>query len=140
MDRPPFETVPHTADIGLLIRGRDAGELLFHAAQALNSILFFETPTGCELGRLVEVESPDFDTLLIDWLNELLYLFSGEGLVFSTFDVREVTETRAAVLCRGERYNPARHDLARDVKAATYHMAGVRATPAGLEARVILDV
>ena len=140
MRLPPFEIVPHTADIGLVVRGRDTTELLVNSGRGLNAILFRSPPSGRDIERDVHIESADADTLLIDWLNELLYLLDGERLAFSLFEPVEVSASRASVRCLGERYDPARHHLIRDVKAATYHMAGIRPVGGGYEARVILDI
>jgi SHS2 domain-containing protein len=85
MRLPPFEIVPHTADIGLVVRGRDTTELLVNSGRGLNAILFRSPPSGRDIERDVHIESADADTLLVDWLNELLYLLDGERLAFSRF-------------------------------------------------------
>ena len=138
--KPPYEITSHTADIGLVIRGTDMAELLVNGGYALNAIQFEQPPLGRDISREIRVESTGTDTLLVDWLNELLYMFVGEGLVFSRFKAMDVSGASAVLLCEGEQYDPSRHAVVRDIKAATYHMAGVRCTDEGYEARVILDV
>ena len=140
MGLPAFEVISHTADIGLLVRGGDIAELMVNGGHALNAIMFREPPSGRNLERDIRIDSAGPDTLLVDWLNELLYMFAGEQLVFSRFTVREVSTGHAAIRCEGEEYDASRHHVARDVKAATYHMAGIRSTGNGYEAQVILDV
>jgi protein archease len=92
------------------------------------------------------VESRSFDVpgddpayLLLDWLNELLYAFESDRLLFAEF---EVTRTRTGLhaVARGERYDPSRHALAHEVKAITYHALRVARTPEGWEATVIVDI
>ena len=140
MSRQAFEMVSHTADIGMLIRGRDREELLLNAAQALYSILLCATSLAERLERVVTVDSPDGDTLLVDWLNELIYLFDAERLAFSRFEVELLTECRLQIRCFGEYIDTARHKVMRDVKAATYHMTHIQRTKDGYAAQVILDV
>ncbi len=140
MSRQPFEMVSHTADIGMLIRGRDREELLLNAAQALYSNLFRATGLAERLERVVTIDSPEGDALLIDWLNELIYLFDTDRLAFSRFEVELLTECRLQVRCFGEYIDTSRHRVVRDVKAATYHEAHVQRVEDGYAVRVILDV
>ncbi len=140
MVEPRYEITSHTADIGLLVRGGTMGELLVNGGHALNSVLFRKPPTARNLHRSVDVESSGGDTLLVDWLNELLYLFEVEHLVFSHFQMREVSDTHALVDCEGTRYDPSQHAAALDIKAATYHLAAVHRNGDDLEAQVILDI
>ena len=140
MSRQPFEMVAHTADIGVLIRGRDIEELLVNAARGLYSILLCATSPAERLERVVTVDSPDGDALLVDWLNELIYLFDAERLAFSRFEFEHLTECRLQVRCFGEYIDTARHKVVRDVKAATYHEAHIQRVENGYAVRVILDV
>lgn len=43
-------------------------------------------------------------------------------------------------MARGERIDPARHNQRADVKAVTLHRFSLQETPAGWEARVVLDI
>lgn len=47
---------------------------------------------------------------------------------------------RLVALCRGERSDPARHEMDHEVKAITYHGLRVEHTPDGWEAEVIVDI
>ncbi|MFW6056552.1 MAG: archease [Chloroflexota bacterium] len=137
---PRYEITSHTADIGLLVRGHSMDELLVNGGHALNAVLFRKPPTRRQLHRIIDVESSGRDALLVDWLNELLYLFEVEHVVFSHFQARDVSDTQARVECEGTHYDPSYHQAALDIKAATYHMAAVRHKGDVLEAEVILDI
>jgi len=132
--------VAHTADIAVSVHGGDMGELIVNAARALYSILLRATDLTERLQRVITVDSPDEETLLVDWLNELIYLFDAERLAFSRFRVEQLTECRLQIRCFGERIDNARHEIVRDVKAATYHMAHIHRADDGYTAQVILDV
>ena len=142
MDSEPrtFRMASHTADVAVDIYGSDIPELLLNAASALNAIVFAEVDIQPRMHRTVSLDSVDDDTLLIDWLNELIYLLDAEQAVFSDFVVARHTTGIAEIRCRGERLDPARHRLAREVKAATYHGAHIRTDARGYTARVIFDV
>ena len=135
-----WETFEHEADVGLVVRGRDGAELFANAALALFELV-------CELDKVeqrerytVAGEAGDVEALLVEWLNDLVYLFEGEGVVCRRFSFTSWTERAYRAVCFGEPVDPVRHSARDLVKAATYHGLSVRATGAGLEARVILDV
>lgn len=135
-----WETFEHEADVGLVVRGRDGPDLFANAALA-----FFELV--CDLERVEERaryalagEAEDVGALLVDWLNELVYLFEGERAVCRRFRFRAWSETSYRAEAFGEPVDPDRHDPRGLVKAATYHGLAVHPSGDGYEARVILDV
>lgn len=135
-----WDTFEHEADVGLIVRGRDGPELFAQAGLA-----FFDLV--CELDAVREHdrysltgEADSVEPLLVDWLNDLVFLFQARGAVCRRFEFSAWSETAYEAEAFGEPVDAERH-LPRDlVKAATYHGLSVRSQPDGLEARVILDV
>jgi len=135
-----FEIFAVTADKGVRAWGRDLAEVYACAAQGMWSLMV--EPGAAqrrEMFRLT-VEAADRETLLVAWLNELLYLHEVETFVAADFAIQELTDTRLQAEVWGERMDRARHPLVGHVKAATYHLLHVRPTEEGWEAQVILDV
>ena len=85
-------------------------------------------------------EADGVEPLLVDWLNELVFLFSGEGVVCRRFAFLEWSPTVYRAEAFGEPIDESRHEPRDLVKAATYHGLSVRELPGRWEARVILDV
>jgi len=136
----PWETFEHDADVGLVVRGRDGAELFAEAGRALFDLV-------CDLAAVEEHRAWELaggaegvEPLLVDWLNDLVYLFEGEAAVCSRFEFAEWSETAYRARALGELVDPARHAPRDLVKAATYHRLAVRRGSEGLEATVILDV
>ncbi len=136
----PFETFEHTADIGLVARGRTLEEVFTHAAEGLVDIMV--DPEGLhETTRLeVTVSAPDREALLVAWLNELLYLLDTRGLLPRQCRIIHLTETGLTAEIAGEAIDPQRHRIRRMVKAATYHGLHLAREDGRWEARVILDL
>jgi len=131
-----FELLEHTADIGLIAYGHDLAEAFANAAYGLFSIM-------AELGGVRELESQtvvvraeDTESLLFNWLNELIYVFEVEKRLLKRFDITEFGEHRLKAVCWGEKYDPSRHQLKSGVKSATYHMLKIDKD----QVRVIFDV
>jgi len=76
----------------------------------------------------------------IPWLNELIFLFDTEYLIFRQFEIDDLTETRLHALAHGEVYDARRHDLSSAIKAATWHAAAVEQVAGGYRATVIFDI
>ena len=135
-----YETFEHTADLGLRIRSADLNTLFAEAAQALFSALVENLDAVAPLRRLdVTIAGDDREYLLFDWLKELLYRFDAEHLLFSRFEV-QVSDTGLQGSAWGEPLDRARHELAHEVKAITYHGLRVEQTPGGWLAEVIVDI
>jgi SHS2 domain-containing protein len=116
-----FELIEHTADTGIIAKGRSLTEAFANAACGMFSIMTeLETVREAE-SRRVEVNADDIDGLLFEWLNSLLYYFDVEGLLFKRFEIEEFSNTRLSADCYGEKFDKARHTTKIGVKSATYH-------------------
>lgn len=131
------ELLEHTAEVKLRVRGPSFGALAAEAGRALARLeLGREPPPPERVYRELDIRSPDRDALLVDWLNELIWLAETERWVATEFDVHVATDTVLLVRVRGV----SLHEAPARVKAATFH--GLRVSPVadGLEAEVVFDV
>ncbi len=137
--RKKFEVIDHTADIGIVAYGRDLKESFANAALALFSLIVDLKNVGEGSRQELEVIAGDEEGLLVAWLNELIYLFDVEYIIFKRFEILDLTQTRLRAICYGEKVNHLRHKLKGGVKAATYHMLKVD-KGGDYRVQVILDV
>jgi SHS2 domain-containing protein len=135
-----YETFPVTADWGIRAWGRDPAEVFIQAARALWTFLVVPGSVRCEQMFPVQVEADDLETLLVAWLNEMLYLHEVQKFVAADFAIQGLTDTLVHGEVWGERLDPSRHVPAGHVKAVTYHQLQVVQTPRGWESRVVVDV
>ena len=144
LERPPvYETFAHTADLGLRIEAPDLPTLLAEAGQALFAVIVsnfddVEPRVRKEL-QLDPVDLSQPDYLLVDWLNELLFVFETQALLLARFQL-SIDSGRLDAIAEGEPVDQARHRLAHEIKAVTYHGLKVAPTDSGLRAEVILDL
>jgi len=143
-----FEVIDHTADIGIAAYGADLKEAFANAAYALFSLMVDLEGVGDASCYDVEVTAEDRAELLVAWLNELIYLFEVENVLFKRFEIGELDETRLRASCYGEKIDPERHKMTLGVKAATYHMLqvkeecgeGVGESERGFRVQVLFDI
>jgi SHS2 domain-containing protein len=116
-----FEVFDHTADLGLRIQSADLNGLFVDAGRALLSVIVSE-PNTVEPRESVtlQIAANELEYVFFDWLNELLYLFESKRFLAREFEAA-VEQSGLSAIVRGETYDPARHVLAHEVKAVTYH-------------------
>jgi len=131
-----FEEIDHTADRAFRVTGRDMVTLLKNAARAMQALDGLPPPTEASATREIEVEGIDRETLLVNWLNEILFLEQAHRLVCTDFQIYECKNhhVRGRVETR-----EAERRLAH-IKAVTFHNLTVREIPEGLEAEIVVDV
>ena len=134
-----FDVVEHTADTGIVAYGSDMPEAFANAAYGMFSLMADLRQVREETSRYVEAEAGDRESLVVSWLNELLYIFDVERIIFRRFDVLEITNTRLKADAYGEKVDPSRHKLRGGVKAATYHTLKVAERRERYSIRVIFD-
>lgn len=136
----PFEVFEHTADVGLHASGSTLRELFVHTAEGMESLLVPPEQVRTQVRREIRAEGHDAVSLLVNWLNELVFLFDTEYLIFRQFEIDDLSETRLHAFAFGEPYDASRHDLGSAIKAATWHNAAVEQVEGGYRATVIFDI
>jgi SHS2 domain-containing protein len=131
------EVLEHTAEVQLRVRGPGLGELLAEAGRALAAVeLGEETGVPSSAWRTIVIRSSDREALLVDWLNELIYLAEAERWIPVEFEIERADPHELRMRARGMQLA----HLPSTVKAATHHGLAIRETEGSLEADVILDV
>ena len=117
-----YEIVDHTADVGVVATGKTLSDALASLAAGMFSVVADLQTVETTESITVSLASSDRGTLVVDWLNELLFRYDAHGFLPGRFDVRVgPEETSLEATCWGEPVEPTRHTLLTDVKAATYH-------------------
>ena len=134
-----FEIVNHTADVGIVAYGADVSQAFANAARALFSLITELDDVEEFLHRDIELTAPDEESLLVEWLNELIYLFDTENIVFKRFDVTKLNNTQLKARSYGEKVDSSKHRLKTGIKAATYHMLKIDKGD-GYRVQVLFDI
>ena len=135
----------HTADVGFEVAEAPKLEDLFdEARQALLITLFEEPPEGGEYEDSVRLSAPDLETLLVRWINELVFLVQGDGFVPASADlrIRQAGEEGFSLEARltGAPLDLEGYGWQGEIKSATFHGLEVTHGSLGWRAQMILDV
>lgn len=158
-----YEQIEHLSDVGLRAYGKSLEELFENAGEGMFSIM-------CDLAKvsplsrreidIVERENVSVEQLLIAWLENLLYLFEVEKMLFSSFKVHSVKvqsdksnkdgregdekskEARVKAEIFGEKIDFTKHEIIVAIKAPTYHTLEVKrdSLSGSWVANVIFDI
>ncbi|MDQ5987186.1 MAG: Protein archease [Syntrophus sp. SKADARSKE-3] len=138
--KPFYKAINHTADFGFDVFGKTRKELFQHAATALFASLTDLNRVQARQERTLTITGADLSDLLINYLRELLYLFTGTAFLVGSVDIVHMGQKSLTMIARGEPYNPQKHEILTEIKAVTYHQGTVRKTPAYWQGRFIVDV
>ena len=136
----PYRRLEHTSDIKVEIYGADLAELFTNAATCLFDLIL-------DLGKVQEtqsvpvaLESAELSELFLDWLRELLFLFSTHSLAIRRVEIHSIEPTQIKATAFGEEFDAECHGLKVEVKTPTYHQYRIDKTAEGYRATVVFDV
>jgi len=121
----PYELIEHTADVGVKAYGKTIAEAFEHAAKGMFDIITDESMIDPVGQYDIQLEAPDLEQLLVDWLSKLLFLNDAQDLVFGKFQVT-LTGNQLSASVFGEKYDTKKHGMGVEIKAVTYHMLQVQ--------------
>ena len=149
------ETFDHTADVGLAAWADSLGELLAALAEGLADVICVRSLIRPAEVRKLDVEAQDPESLAVDFLSRVLYIFAVDGFLPAEASVRVLTgggqgggqaggqgggRTAISAELAGETYDPNRHEIRTEVKAVTYHQLKIAHDGGRWVGRVILDL
>lgn len=130
-----YREIEHTADWELQVWAPDLASLLVQAAEgmyALSKTLLAEEP---RLWQSFTLPNPDPESLLVDFLSELLFLGETQGVGFDTFLIEIEGQ---ACYCRVG--GAPITSQGKEIKAVTFHQMEVQRTAQGLSVHIVFDV
>lgn len=135
-----FELLEHEADIGFRTQGATLEALFAGCACALVAMIIDVDGIQPREQISLAATGSDYESLLVNWLNEVLYCVDGRRMALGRFDVVRLDPTRIECIAGAEPRDGRRHAAKRIVKAVTYHQLKVTATADGWVGEVFVDV
>jgi len=132
----------HTADVAFIAYGDDFNEAFENAAKAMFNVITDIKKVEVKKCLDIKIEDDDLRGLLKKWLEELLFYFDAEGIVFSEFKVliKRNEKYRLEGKACGEAFNINKHASGIEVKAVSYHWMKIGEENGKKFVRVVLDI
>lgn len=127
-----------TSDVMFEAYGKNLKEVFENAAEAMFTVICQADKVGDEIKVDVDVKAGSTEELMINWLQELIGLVDVEGMFFSRFWVKEISDKHLKASVYGEEMSPEKGETV--VKAVTYYKYKFEKTKEGYMTRVSLDI
>jgi SHS2 domain-containing protein len=138
--KPDFTLVDHTADLGIIARGRNLRTLFEVAVKSMMYIMVKGKPAETTKTFNLSVEGYDLADLMVRWLGEILYLFEGEHELVTGVDVTSVSHSHLDATLETVSFNTDLHEILCEIKAVTFHQIEVVQKDDHWETRIIFDL
>lgn len=131
-----FKLIDHPSDVGIIAFGKDKKEIFENSALGMFSLIAdLETVDPIETFP-VKVSGDDLDSLLINWLNELLFYEESKDIIFKAFNIKKINGCQLEAEASGEKIDLDKHSIYRSIKAATYNQLQIDKN----QAKIVFDV
>ena len=133
-----FEEISHTADVKIRARALTLDALFTEAFLALMQVVYGTDRKG-GMKKEIQIESDTIESLVCDFLSEILFIAEVEGLVFSRADIT-IKGLRLTSVLHGEPFDPVRHSSGTEVKGISYSGLVIQKDANGYMLDILFDV
>ncbi len=139
----PYTFLDQTADIAVLVTGTQLPHLFADAAAAFTDSITVLDRVEPKRPEEVDLDAPELDLVLVDFLTELLYRFDTRGWLTRHAELELHEKDGGWTLqgtLRGERLDPARHTIKASIKAVMYQGLRIRQEDGLWSATIVFDI
>ncbi len=130
-----YREIEHTADWELEVWAPDLRGLLEQAARGMYALSGTRLDPFPPVSRELDLQADDAESLLVVFLGELLHFIEQDNLAFDEFQLELHDFALHAQLWGAQVQN-----VAKEIKAVTYHNLAIRLSEAGLHVNIVFDV
>ena len=135
-----YRIIEHTADTGFEVRGTTKKQVFASAAKAFFNIMWRIEAQVDNEPETIEIAGHDLEELLVNFLEEFLYLYDAKGLVCTKIQVEAVRTNRVRAKAWLQKFNETGDQELLGVKAVTYHQLFIGRENDIWTARIFLDI
>jgi SHS2 domain-containing protein len=129
-----------TADLGIEAWGLGLEDAFASAAEGLACLLSNQPGGDQLLTRDIKVEARSLSSLLVQFLNEIIYLAETQDFLPGKVAALKILDHDLDATLTGAIFDPGTHTLNAHIKAATYHGLEIEEKGDEVRIRVIFDV
>ena len=136
----PYRIIPHTADFGIQVFGDSISHLFCNAGYAMYDLIAKTGRLAAAGDTELVISGMDWPDLMVNWLRELLYLWTDEKKLVSCIEITAISEYRLTAEIKFDYYDKRRHRIHHEIKAVTYHQIQVAQVDSVFFAQIIFDL
>lgn len=144
--RPEYEVLDHPADLLMKAYGKTLEEAFINIAMGMyDQMLNYNNVMFNDDAGSFTIIAQDMEGLLQRYLDELLFIFETEGMIFNITEVDINTKDKKTPNLKAKyagtaRYKPEIHGIGIEIKAVTYHMIEIGKSADGYYVQVLFDI
>jgi len=138
--KKPYTLLDHTSDLRIRITGESQADLFQKAGLALADLICDPNTLTPAEALTIEIEGDDPADLMVNYLRELLYQWTGNEKLIKMVYILDLSDTALSARIVTTRYAPRHHTILNEIKAVTYHQIEVIPTDSGWRATVVFDI
>ena len=139
-NKKSYRVMTRQAELAVKVFGNSQANLFINSAFALFDLMIDIDKVEVKERVPLDLEGADGDELLVNWLRELLYLYQGGGYLLREFHIKEVKDTMIRAEVCGEKIDPDRHEIRKEISAVAYHKSRMQQTGDQWTAQVIFEI
>lgn len=135
-----YRLLDHTADLAVEVTAPNPETLYADTGLVLFNLISESKHFKQKKELHLDVKGQDREDLMVNWLRELLYLWTGKEMLVVAVQVINLSETRLFARVMVDLFSPDRHVILNEIKAVTYHRISVEKGRKGWAAVVVFDI
>lgn len=135
-----YRVTTRQSELAVKVFGNSQAGLFVNSALALFDIMIDIEKVEIRERLPLELEGVDRDDLLVNWLRELLYLYQTGGYLLKEFHIKLLKDTMVRAEVCGEKIDPDRHEIRKEMTAVAYHKGRMQQTGNQWTAQVIFGI
>ncbi len=135
-----YHLTDHSADIGIHVISSTLKALFEDVAMAMFDQITDMNRVDASEKKIIRVCGDDLADLMVNWLREALFCWTGQEMLMKQARVIALSETELEAEVWLEPYHSEKHLLKHEIKAVTYYQIDVKPCSEGWETTIVFDV
>ena len=141
MENPKrYRLTTRQSELAVRVAGNSQADLFANSEFALFDVMTDVEKVDIKERMSLEVEGTDRDDVMVNWMRELLYLYQGSGYLLKEFAIREAKDTLVRAEVCGEKIDPDRHEIRKEIHGIAYHQSRMQKTGDQWTAQLIFEI
>ncbi|VVB82353.1 Protein archease [uncultured archaeon] len=133
-----FKFLEHTADVKFQAFGKDEEGLFVNSSLALKESICGKIKIKEEKNKIIKAKGKDFESLLYNFLEEIIYLLDAEDFLISKIKEIKIKDFKLSAKISGDK--ASNYNFTNAVKAVTYNDMFVEKKGKKWVSQVVIDV
>jgi SHS2 domain-containing protein len=137
-----FKFLPHTADVKIVVEEKSLEKAFVTSALALKEVIADKIKVKAKIKKEIKVEGKDRESLLLEFLQEFLYLVDAKDFILSKISFLTIKKDKKGLKLNavviGD--NSLNYKFTNEVKAVTYNDMLIKEEKNKTTIQFVLDV